>query len=392
MRVDDLTLREATAEDVELLMTCRNDPDVNRFMMRTSVEAEHFRTEWLAVPGSETDYSCVAERDGQVVAMGFLEVQDGSGQPGMPTRTEGLIGYVVDPSAWRTGVATTLTKGLLAAAFDHLALRRVVAYCNADNTGSVRALEKAGMRREQHGVEDSWHAELGWVDGYQYALLRREWPARQGADGSLSTPVLETDRLRLRPVTADDEDAVCALMSDPVVLRYWDSPPWPDRSPFVPFVDRSRRLAAEGGGVRLVVEGREDGRFVGWCGLSSYDEDFRSVELTYVLAREVWGRGYATEAVGALVGWAYDTLDLNRVHAVTDTRNAASGRVLEKLGFVLEGTVREDCVVDGVVSDSWVYGLLRREWRARLESQPAPPRHHQPIRSARAGTGRSAGR
>jgi RimJ/RimL family protein N-acetyltransferase len=38
-------------------------------------------------------------------------------------------------------------------------------------------LEKAGMRREQHGVEDSWHAELGWVDGYQYAMLAREWRA-----------------------------------------------------------------------------------------------------------------------------------------------------------------------------------------------------------------------
>ena len=47
--------------------------------------------------------------------------------------------------------------------------------------GSCRVLEKAGMRREQHGVEDSWHAELGWVDGYQYALLARELRAQQAA-------------------------------------------------------------------------------------------------------------------------------------------------------------------------------------------------------------------
>lgn len=371
MRVDDLTLREATEADVERLLGYRNDPAVNRFMMRTSVDPEAFRREWLAVPVSATDYSCVAERDGQVVAMGFLEVQDGSGQPGMPPGTEGLIGYIVDPSAWRTGVATALTKGLLAAAFDHLGLRRVVAYCNADNRGSVRALEKAGMRREQHGVEDSWHAELGWVDGYQYALLRSEWAAREEADVGLTTPELTTERLRLRPVAERDEEAVTALMTDPVVLRYWDSPPWRDSSPFARFVDGSRRLADEGSGVRLVVEGLADGRFVGWCGLSSYDPDFRSVELTYVLAREAWGRGCATEAVGALLGWAYETLDLNRVHAVTDTRNAASDRVLAKLGFVREGTMREDCVVDGVVSDSWVYGLLRRDWSsARSVSLP----------------------
>jgi len=58
-----------------------------------------------------------------------------------------------------------------------LRLRRVTASCNADNPASVRVLEKAGMRREQHGVEDSWHADPGRVDGYQYALLSRDWHA-----------------------------------------------------------------------------------------------------------------------------------------------------------------------------------------------------------------------
>ncbi len=72
-----------------------------------------------------------------------------------------------------------------------------------------------------------------------------------------------------------------------------------------------------------------------------------------------------------LLRWAFDTLDLNRVQAETDTRNVASARVLEKLGFVREGTLREDCVVNGEVSDSWVYGLIRREWRPSSEPVPA---------------------
>jgi RimJ/RimL family protein N-acetyltransferase len=55
-------------------------------------------------------------------------------------------------------------------------------------------------------------------------------------------------------------------------------------------------------------------------------------------------------------------LDLNRIQAETDTRNLASARVLEKLGFALEGTLRENCIVDGEVSDSWLYGLIRRDW------------------------------
>jgi ribosomal-protein-alanine N-acetyltransferase len=54
------------------------------------------------------------------------------------------------------------------------------------------------------------------------------------------------------------------------------------------------------------------------------------------------------------------------------TRNLASARVLEKLGFTHEGTLREDCVVDGDLSDSWVFGLLRREWQAAWEPRSAP--------------------
>ena len=47
--------------------------------------------------------------------------------------------------------------------------------CFADNIASSRVMEKCGMRREQHGVRDSWHAELGWIDGYTYAILAEEW-------------------------------------------------------------------------------------------------------------------------------------------------------------------------------------------------------------------------
>ena len=110
-----------------------------------------------------------------------------------------------------------------------------------------------------------------------------------------------------------------------------------------------------------MVERLEDGAFLGWCSLSQWNPGFRSAVTGYCLTREAWGHGYATEAAGALLDWAFGALDLNRVQAEADTRNPASRRVLEKLGFVLEGTLREDCVVGGVVSDSWVLGLLRRD-------------------------------
>lgn len=177
MRDGSLLFREAGERDIERLLSFRNDPGVNHFMVRTHVDPEVFRREWLDVPTSHTDFSCIAEAEGEVVAMGFLDVVDGYGQPGMPTGSEGVIGYIVDPAASGQGVGTALARALLAASFERLGLRRVTAACNADNHASVRVLEKAGMRREQHAVEGLWHAELGWIDEYGYAILDREWRA-----------------------------------------------------------------------------------------------------------------------------------------------------------------------------------------------------------------------
>jgi [ribosomal protein S5]-alanine N-acetyltransferase len=185
---------------------------------------------------------------------------------------------------------------------------------------------------------------------------------------SLPTPGLHTARLRLRPFTDADADALFALHSSAYVLRYWDAPPWNERARAERFVAASRQMADEGTGARLAMDRVSDGVFIGWCSLTRWNPDFRSASLGYCLSDAAWGHGYATEGASALLQWAFDTLDLNRVQAETDTRNVASARVLEKLGFVLEGTLREDCVVNGDVSDSWVYGLIRRDWERRSVS------------------------
>ena len=179
----------------------------------------------------------------------------------------------------------------------------------------------------------------------------------------LPTPSLHTARLRLR--TFDDTDANdhFALQSNPHVLRYWDAPPWTDRVRAEKFIAACRQMAEEGTGARLAVDRLSDGTFIGWCTLNRWNPEYRSASLGYCFDAAAWGHGYASEAARALLGWAFETLDLNRVQAEADTRNTASARVLEKLGFIREGTLREDCVVNGEVSDSWVYGLLRREWR-----------------------------
>jgi [ribosomal protein S5]-alanine N-acetyltransferase len=180
---------------------------------------------------------------------------------------------------------------------------------------------------------------------------------------SLPSPTLHTAELRLRPVTDADADALFALHRSAHVLRYWDSPPWVDRARADRFIAASRQLAEDGSGARLAIDRASDGAFLGWCSLTRWDPEHHTAALTYILRESAWGNGYATAAAHALLRWAFDTLDLNRVQAEADTRNLASARVLEKLGFVREGTLREDCVVNGEFTDSWVYGLLRRDWQ-----------------------------
>ncbi len=189
---------------------------------------------------------------------------------------------------------------------------------------------------------------------------------------SLPTPTLHTARMQLRPFTGADADALYALHSSADVLRYWDAPPWTEPARAERFITACRQMAEEGSGARLAMDRVSDSSFLGWCSLTRWNPDYRSASLGYCLDAAAWGHGYATEAARSILQWAFDTLDLNRVQAETDTRNAASARVLEKLGFVREGTLREDCVVNGEVSDSWVYGLLRRQW----QSQPEPHLGH----------------
>ncbi|MGL5865697.1 MAG: GNAT family N-acetyltransferase [Dermatophilaceae bacterium] len=179
-RTADLLLRRPTSADVDDLLRWRNRPEVNRWLLRTTVDPERFRSSWLSGANNPRDHSVAALHDGRVVASGSLEVVDAMGQDGETRQlgAEGLLGYLVDPDHAGRGYATQVAGDLLAVAFEEVGLHRVTAGCFADNVASWRVMEKLGMRREQHGVQDSWHAELGWVDGYTYGLLREEWLAR----------------------------------------------------------------------------------------------------------------------------------------------------------------------------------------------------------------------
>ncbi|HET9422816.1 MAG TPA: GNAT family protein [Nocardioides sp.] len=172
-----LLLRKVTEDDIDRLLEFRNKPDVYQWLMETVVDPDKFRAGWMKSLTDPRDHSTVVELDGVVIGTAYLEVEDALGQDkGEPTlAAEAHIGYIFDPAYAGQGYATETTAELLRISFEVLRVHRVYAGCYADNLASRRVLEKVGMQLEQYGVRDSWHAELGWLDGCTYALLEDEW-------------------------------------------------------------------------------------------------------------------------------------------------------------------------------------------------------------------------
>src|SRR3569832_2193323 len=100
---------------------------------------------------------------------------------------------------------------------------------------------------------------------------------------SLATPTLSTARLVLRPFTEGDTDAIYRLMSNAYVLRYWDAPPWRERTRAERFIARCIVIEQEGSGVRLAIERTADGVFIGWCACTNWNPDYRSAMIGYCL-------------------------------------------------------------------------------------------------------------
>ena len=144
---------------------------------------------------------------------------------------------------------------------------------------------------------------------------------------------LTTPRLRLRPFTLADQDVIHAVYADPDVMRFVGHGAHRSLAETANALRIYGDVLAQRGYSFLAVTERESGAVIGDGGLHPMGGVGPDVELGYTLARSVWGRGYATELGRALVAYAFTTLRVPRVVAQVEPANAASRRVLEKLGM-----------------------------------------------------------
>ena len=173
---------------------------------------------------------------------------------------------------------------------------------------------------------------------------------------------ITTKRLTLRFLSEADVPALYDMFSNPEVMRYWSRPLWTDRSQAQAMLVSTQEGYRTGSALQLGMERNADRILMGLCNLHYFDIPSRRAEIGYLLGRPYWGSGYMHEALQALLQYAFETLNLNRLEADIDPRNQASARTLERLGFQKEGHLRERWIVNDEISDTWIYGLLRREW------------------------------
>jgi ribosomal-protein-alanine N-acetyltransferase len=146
--------------------------------------------------------------------------------------------------------------------------------------------------------------------------------------------LIRTARLRLRPVSLEDLDALYSIWTDPEVREFfWDGEVISREKAEAGVREAMGDFARYGLGLWVATEGED---VVGFCGLRPLDYA-QGVEILYGFAPSHWGRGFATEAAAAMLRYGFEEVGLDRILGIADRENAASRRVLEKIGMRFEG-------------------------------------------------------
>lgn len=203
------------------------------------------------------------------------------------------------------------------------------------------------------------------VSDYRGALQR--WNG--GANPVTDPIILSTARLVLRPWQMSDVDAPFEWAQDERFTRFLPLPRPYERGHAEEFTES--RVGTDwsiGAAFAVTLEGA----LVGDVN-ARIEPVHRRAEVGYGFRPAVWGSGYATEAAGAVVGWLFEALGMEKVIARTDAANQGSWRVMERLGMEREALHRSHRVLRGERRDEVVYGLLRRDWLRESPGEMGSP-------------------
>jgi len=177
-------------------------------------------------------------------------------------------------------------------------------------------------------------------------------------------PILETPRLRLRRPQDSDVQAYLALSQDADVMRYFGRPPLASEDEALEVLKWTDNLFETKTGIGWIIADASTDACLGEIAFPEpeYVATHARAALGFKLAKAWWRQGLMTEALRRVVAYGFEEFGLNRIEAMTDSRNIACQRLLEKCRFVKEGVLRDyEREQDGFI-DLVMYASLRRDW------------------------------
>jgi len=152
---------------------------------------------------------------------------------------------------------------------------------------------------------------------------------------------LQTERLVLRKMKVSDSASLFTIWSDPEVTKFMNINSFTDESQAVDMIEILDKLSRENRAIRYSIIELESNEIIGSCGYNSLDFSNSKAEIGYDISKDFWGKGYAPEAILSLMDYAFSALELNRIEAKAEPENVNSIKVLQKLNFTFEGTMRK---------------------------------------------------
>jgi len=169
---------------------------------------------------------------------------------------------------------------------------------------------------------------------------------------------LKTARLHLRPLQRNDARAYLDIFSDAETMAFWSNEPIDSIAEAEDMLQQDIEWVTSGAALCWGIARPEKNCLIGKISLYFFSRQNRRAEIGYILNRRYWRQGLMTEALGAVLDYAFDELELHRVEADVDRNHAGSLALLEKFGFSREGVFRERWFVHGKWHDSVMLGLL----------------------------------
>lgn len=175
-------------------------------------------------------------------------------------------------------------------------------------------------------------------------------------------PTRETSRLLLRELSSEDAGVLHQYWSDLTVTEYMLET-FKTMEQTRNMIELLKSLPDNNLGFRWAITSKDSGKVFGTCGFHNVRPEHYRAEMGYELGKEYWGQGIMAEALTAILNYGFDTLQYNRIEAFVNFGNKRSVRILEKMGFQLDGLLRNYEFAGGKFLDQYCYSLLKSDCR-----------------------------